>query len=213
MYRYRDVSIESHKEVDDMKLKEAQRAYRAQRQDLIDQRRELLKRQKALERKMNTTVGGKELFAEEAAVLELSIDANKEKFEKNLKVLDSLAEQKCAVWNAEVCRQQSDAMNDYAVDMAKIMEVARRISNGGTVPASDERKLMEYSMELYMSAKNMGMLSEMQKKKEKYDSLWGDEDEEQTEYDPQGKAENSEVDIALPEGIGPIETGAGEGGC
>lgn len=192
-----------------MRLIEAQQAYRTQRQELIDQRRELLNRRKTLERRMNTTPDGRELFAEEAATLELSINANKEKFEENVKVLDGLAEQEVAVWNAEVCRQQADAMSDYAVDMAKIMEVARRISNGGRVPAADERKLMEYSMELYMSAKNMAMLKELEEKREKYDSLWDDEDEEQTEYDPQGKAENSEVDIALPEGIEPVETEAG----
>lgn len=192
-----------------MRLIEAQQAYRIQRQELIDQRRELLNRRKTLERKMNAAAGGRELFAEEAATLELSINANKEKFEENLKVLDNLAEQKAAVWNAEVCRQQSDAMEDYAVDMAKIMEVARRISSGGRVPAADERKLMEYSMELYMSAKNMAMLKELEEKREKYDSLWDDEDEEQAEYDPQGKAENAEVDIALPEGIEPVETEAG----
>lgn len=188
-----------------MRLIEAQQAYRAQRQELIDQRRELLKRQKALERKMNVTVNGKELFAEEAATLELSINANREKFDENLEVLDRLAEQECAVWNAEVCRQQTDVMSDAAMDMAKIMEVARRISTGGRVPASDERKLMDYSMELYMSAKNLAMLKEMEKKRKEYDSLWEDEDGEQTEYDPRGKAENSEVDIALPEGIEPVE--------
>lgn len=192
-----------------MRLIEAQQVYRTQRQELIDQRRELLNRQKTLERKMNATADGRVLFAEEAATLELSINANKEKFEENLKVLDSLAEQEAAVWNAEVCRQQSDAMSDYAIDMAKIMEVARRISNGGKVPATDEQKLMEYSMELYMSAKNMAMLKELEEKREKYDSLWDDEDEEQTEYDPRGKAENSEVDIALPEGIEPMETEVG----
>lgn len=190
-----------------MRLIEAQQAYRDQRQELIDQRKELLNRQKTLERKMNATPGGRELFAEEAATLELSINVNKEKFEENVKVLDSLAEQEAAVWNAEVCRQQSDAMSDYAIDMAKIMEVARRISNGGRVPATDEQKLMDYSMELYMSAKNMAMLKELEEKREKYDSLWDDEDEEQAEYDPQGKAENSEVDIALPEGIEPVEAG------
>ena len=193
-----------------MRLIEAQQAYRTQRQELIDQRRELLNRQKALERKMNTAVNGRELFAEEAATLELSINANKEKFDENLKVLDRLAEQECAVWNAEVCRQQSDAMSDAAMDMAKIMEVARRISTGGKVPASDERKLMDYSMELYMSAKNMAMLKELEKKRKEYDSLWEDEDGEQAEYDPQGKAENSEVDIALPEGIEPIDAGTAE---
>jgi len=190
-----------------MKLIEAQQAYRAQRQDLIDQRKELLRRQKALEQKMNVTVNGKELFAEEAASLELSIYANKEKFDENLKVLDRLAEQECAVWNAEVSRQQADVMGDAALDLARIMEVARRISTGGRVPASDERKLMDYSMELYMSAKNAAMLKELEGKRKKYDSLWEEEEEEQTEYDPQGKAENSEVDIALPEGIEPVEAG------
>ena len=184
-----------------MRLIEAQQAYRIQRQELIDQRRELLNRQKTLERKMNITEGGRELFAEEAATLELSINANKEKFEQNLKVLDSLAEQEALVWNAEVCRQQSDAM-------AKIMEVARRISSGGRVPATDEQKLMEYSMELYMSAKNMAMLKELEEKRKQYDSLW-DEEEKQVEYDPQGKAENAEVDIALPEGMEPVETEPG----
>ena len=169
--------------------------------------RELQRQQKALERKMNTTVNGKELFAEEAATLELSIYANEEKFEENRKVLDRLAEQKCAVWNAEVCRQQSDAMEEYALDMAKIMEVARRISDGGKVPASDEQKLMDYSMELYMSAKNAAMMKELEEKRKEYDSLWEDEDEEQAEYDPQGKAENSEVDIALPEVIEPVDAG------
>ena len=191
-----------------MRLIEAQQAYRIQRQELIDQRRELLNRQKTLERKMNITEGGRELFAEEAATLELSINANKEKFEQNLRVLDSLAEQEALVWNAEVCRQQSDAMSDYAVDMAKIMEVARRISSGGRVPATDEQKLMEYSMELYMSAKNMAMLKELEEKRKQYDSLW-DEEEKQVEYDPQGKAENAEVDIALPEGMEPVETEPG----
>ncbi|MCM1065640.1 MAG: hypothetical protein NC420_14465 [Eubacterium sp.] len=186
-----------------MKLKEAQQAYRAQRQELISQRKELENSRKALERKMNATVDGKELFAEEAATLELSIDANKERFEENLKVLNRLAEQEAAVWNAEVCRQQSDVMSDQALDMAKIMEVARRISTGGKVPATDERKLMDYSMELYMSAKNLAMLKEMEEKRKKYDSLWADEDEEQEEYDPQGKAEEAEVDIAMPEEIEP----------
>lgn len=191
-----------------MRLVEAQQAYRAQRQELIDQRRELLNRRKALERKMNTTVNGQELFAEEAATLELSIDANREKFDENVKILDKLAEQEVAVWNAEASRQQADAMSDYAIDLAKIMEVARRISNGGKVPAGDEQKLMDYSMELYMAAKNAAMMNELKEKREKYDSLWDDEDEEQTEYDPRGKAENSEVDIALPEGLEPIAADA-----
>ena len=189
-----------------MKLVEAQQAYRAQRQALIDQRKELLNQRKSLERKMNVTVNGKELFAEEAATLELSIDANKEQFEKNQKILDQLVEREAAIWNAEASRQQADSMKEYAIDMGKIMEVARRISRGAKVPATDEQKLMDYSMELYMSAKNMAMMAEMKEKREKYDSLWDDEDENKTEYDPQGKVESAEIDMALPEGIEPVET-------
>lgn len=189
-----------------MRLVEAQQAYRAQRQALIDQRKELLNQRKSLERKMNVAVDGKELFAEEAATLELSINANKEQFEKNQEILDQLIEREVAIWNAEAARQQADAMEDYAIDMGKIMTVARRIAKGAIVPAADEQKLMDYSMELYMAAKNMAMLAEMRKKREKYDSLWDDEDEDKTEYDPQGKVESAEIDIALPEGIESVET-------
>ena len=87
--------------------------------------------------------------------------------------------------------QQADAAEEYAVDMAKIMEVARRIMRGAIVPASDERKLMEYSEEMYQTAKNIGAMVQRQKK-EKYDSLWGDE-EKKVYDDPREAAENGEV--------------------
>ena len=59
--------------------------------------------------------------------------------------------QHTALFNAEVSKQQGEAMEEYSEDMIKIMEVARRIMKGAKVPASDEKKLMEYSMELYMA--------------------------------------------------------------
>ncbi len=184
-----------------MKLVEAKRAYRAQRQALIDQRKDLLSRRKSLEQKQNIAAEGKECFAEEAATLELSIRLNKEQFEENQKILDNLVEREAAICNAESGRQQADAMKEYAIDMAKIMEVARRIAQGGAVPPQDEQKLMDYSMELYLSAKNMAMLAKMREKGEKYDSLWEDEEEAPNQCDPREMAENSEIDIALPEGI------------
>ena len=87
--------------------------------------------------------------------------------------------------------QQADAAEEYAVDMAKIMEVARRIMRGAVVPASDEKKLMEYSQEIYQTAKSVGAMVRRQKK-EKYDSLWGDEEEKEYD-DPQEVAENAEA--------------------
>ena len=71
------------------------------------------------------------------------------------------------------------------------MAVARRLMKGAIVPATDERKLMEYSMELYQAAKNMGAMAK-QKEKEEYDSLWGEEEEKEYE-DPTEVADNTEA--------------------
>lgn len=191
-----------------MKIGEALAAYRAERKLLVQQRRELFKQKESLERKMRAAEGGRELYAEEAATLELSINNVCERFEENLKVLDQLTEQHAAVWNAEVARQQADVMEESAADMAKIMEVAHRIATGGIVPASDEKKLLDYSFEMYQAAKSMGAMVQMRKKREKYDSLWDDEEEKPQAYDPAGKAYNAETDIGLPT----AETGCGEAG-
>lgn len=181
-----------------MKVGEALAAYRMERKLIVQERRELLKQKESLEKRMNATEGGRERYADEAATLELSINNINERFEENLKVLDQLTDQKAAVWNAEVARQQADVMEDYAIEMGKIMEVAHRIAKGAFVPASDEKKLLEYSFEMYQAAKSMGAIAQMQKKREKYDSLWDDEEEDQQEYDPEGKAYNAETDIGLP---------------
>lgn len=181
-----------------MKVGEALAAYRTERKMIVQERRELYKQKESLEKRMNATEGGRERYADEAATLELSINSVNQRFEENLKVLDQLTDQEVAVWNAEVARQQADVMEDAAIEMGKIMEVAHRIAKGAIVPASDEKKLLDYSFEMYQAAKSMGALAQMQKKREKYDSLWDDEEEQQQEYDPEGKAYNAETDIGLP---------------
>lgn len=178
-----------------MKISEAQSIYRAYRQDLINQTKTLIKQRDEAQKKFETT--GSSQFSEQAATLQLSIEATQEKFDENQKVLDSLAEQYAAVWNTEVSKQQADAMQDMGIEMSKIMTVARRMSNGDEVPYTDEKKLLEFSSELYQAAKSAQMIHQMEEH-EKYDSLWGEE-EEPEEYDPQGKAENAEVQIALPD--------------
>ena len=50
----------------------------------------------------------------------------------------------------------------------------RRISSGDIVPASDERKLMEYDAELYQMAKMTGMMRRKNERKE-YDTLLEEE--------------------------------------
>ncbi len=179
-----------------MKISEAQSIYRAYRQDLINQTKVLIKQRDKMQEKFEAT--GSSEFSEQAAILQLSIDATKEKFEKNQKVLDSLTDQYVAVWNTEVARQQADSVSDMAAELAKIMTVARRISNGDQVPYTDEKKLMEYSSDLYQMAKNAQMLHQMEEH-EKYDSLWADEEDTSDQYDPEGKAENAQVQGELPE--------------
>lgn len=196
-----------------MKVGDALAAYRTERKMIVQERRELYKQKESLEKRMNATEEGRVRYADEAATLELSINSVNERFEENLKVLDQLTEQEVAAWNAEVARQQADVMEDYAIEMGKIMEVAHRIAKGAIVPASDEKKLLDYSFELYQAAKSMGAMAQMQKKREKYDSLWDDEEEEEEEYDPAGKAYNAETDIGLPASMaegGEVSTDAGE---
>lgn len=174
-----------------MKIEEARRLYNTQIREYREQQVLLSKQKQELEQKINTTPDGKTIYANEAAVLELTIQAVDEKQDEYKDYMDKLLEQWCATANMVSAEQQGEAMEEYAVDLAKIMEVARRIMKGGIVPGDDEKKLMEYSMELYQAAKNIGAMAK--EKKEKYDSLW-DDDEEPTEYeDPMEVANNTEA--------------------
>lgn len=179
-----------------MKISEAQTMYRAYRQELIDQTKDLIRQRDAAQKQYQAT--GEDAFGEQAATLQLSIDATKKKFDENQKVLDSLTEQYAAVWNAEVTRQQSDPETGMAAEMTKLMTVARRIANGDIVPYSDEKKLMEYSPDLYQAVKSAQMLHMMEEHK-KYDSLWDDEEDPSKKYDPEGKAENAQAQGELPD--------------
>lgn len=61
-------------------------------------------------------------------------------------------------------------------DMAKLLEIARRISNGDQVPFKDEKKLLEFSPELYQVAKTAAVLHANKEPKE-YKSMFEDEEE------------------------------------
>lgn len=191
------------KDVKNMKISEAQTIYRKYRQELINQTEDLIKRRDKAQEQFKRT--GKTEFSEQAATLQLSIESTNKLFEENQEVLDSLTDQYVAVWNAEVAKQQADAGSEMAEELSKIMTVVRRLSQGDIVPYYDEKKLMEYSSDLYQAAKNAQMLRRLEKP-EKYDSLWEDTDEEAEKYDPRAKAENAEVQGDLPD----IPTDMGE---
>ena len=83
----------------------------------------------------------------------------------------------------EMLKQQLEsgkAEEDVFEDMAKIMEIARRISAGDKVPAADEKKLMEFNFKLYMVAKSAAMVNEKKNPKE-YDFMFNDEEEDNEE--------------------------------
>lgn len=187
-----------------MKLGEVIPKYREYRKTLVDQTRSLAKQRDDAKKQYELT--GDKKYKEEAATLQLSVEASDEKFKKNQKVLDGLMEQYTAAWNAEVARQQSDPETGYAATMGKIMTTAMRMSRGDNVPYTDEKKLQEANEKLYAAAKQaQAMMKQMKNHKSKdYDSLW---DEEGGKYDPEAAAENAEAVVELPE-IPDISVGA-----
>lgn len=197
-----------------MKISEAASMYRVQLSQQRSQRKELLNQKEKLEKQAQSakkssagvTLELSDEYKKRMQELEEKIDILNSEIKENEKGLDGIIETEAGIFNAENSKQQADAMKKYAEDMAKCLEIARRISNGDKVPATDEKKLMDFNMEIYMAAKNMSVMNQEKKHKE-YDSLWGDEEEK--EYaDPQEVASNSEINIAEPAGT-PVDT-AGE---
>lgn len=189
-----------------MKIGEARQIYSAQIKEFQQQKLSLAKQKKDLEHRMSILPDGKEQYANEAATLELSYNAVSEKYDEYRNFMEQIMEQHMLLFNAEATKQQGEAMKEYALDQAKIMEVARRIGRGDIVPASDEQKLMEFSMELYMSAKNMAMLSELRDKdKEKYDSLWDDDEEKPDNPDPMDVANDGTLQGTAPDVVSAAE--------
>ena len=180
-----------------MKIGEAQQIYREQIKAYNTQKAALSKQLQDVRSRMEASPDDQEIFGSEAAVLELSIEALNKQQDEYQDYMDELSDQYCAYWNATVADQQADAAKEYGEEMGKLMEVARRLMKGAIVPAYDEKKLMEFDKELYQMAKSIGMLVRQQKK-EKYDSLW--EEEEEKEYDdPREVAENAEAASDGPE--------------
>lgn len=187
-----------------MKIGEAQQLYREQVKAYQTQKSAVAKQLEQVRSRMERYPDGQEKYGSEAATLELTLNKLDEKQQEYQDYLSELAEQYCAYWNATAAEQQKDAAQKYASDLGKVMEVARRIMKGAIVPASDEKKLMEFSFEMYQTAKNIGSMVQRQKR-EKYKSLWKDEEEKQYD-DPQEVAENAETPSVGPEIVDVSET-------
>ena len=96
-----------------------------------------------------------EAYLEREKELQEKIDELSGQIDKNQKTLDELIEQEVGIFNSVAAEQQGDAWREYGEEMAKCLEIARRISRGDRVPAQDEKKLMDFNMDIYKMAKEM----------------------------------------------------------
>lgn len=187
-----------------MKIEEARQIYNTQIRQYNEQKWTLSQQRQQLQKQMDLSLGDKTQNEKDAVKLDLTIQALDEKQNEYQEYMSKLMEQWSSTTNVVSSMQQGEAMGDAMEDLGKIMEVARRIMNGDIVPPSDERKLMEFSEELYQAAKNIAAMKENQKKEE-HESLW--EDEEPKEYeDPIEVADNTEAFAEGPTVVSVEET-------
>ncbi|MFR4781922.1 MAG: hypothetical protein ACLUAR_02850 [Pilosibacter sp.] len=55
-------------------------------------------------------------------------------------VMESIIERETAIHNAEVAKQQGNALSKAAEEMGKMLEIYHRIASGGQVPPEDEQR-------------------------------------------------------------------------
>lgn len=192
-----------------MKIGEAQKLYRQQLSSLRGQKNDFVKQQKENREKMEearkkseaqgVTFELSEAYLEREKELQEKIDELSGQIKNNEKTLDDLIDQEVGIFNSIASKQQADAMKEYGEEMAKCLEIARRISRGDRVPAQDEKKLMDFNMDIYKMAKEMAAVN-MDKEHEEWDSLWGEEEEKEYE-DPREASENAETNVGMPEGM------------
>ncbi len=187
-----------------MKIGDAWSKYHVQSQLYSNRKKELIKKRDTL---IQSGMGD----TEEARGVILELSGVTEQYEQARNAMGQIMDYAANLANMENTKQQAEAAKEYGDELAKILEVARRISKGGKVPPYDEKKLMEFSSEMYQAAKNAAMLHEMEE--EEYDSLWEEEEEpdDGKKRDLKKEISEKELSIELPEsGDVTIEAAAAE---
>ncbi len=189
-----------------LNIGEARGRYGALLKSYNEEKFKLSQQRKQLDERINSTENGKELYGEEAATLELKYNAVKDKQDEYQKYMNDIMEQWQVQFDKVAAKQQARNAKEYGAELGKIMEVARRIIHGDTVPASDEKKLMEFDSDLYQMAKSAGeMAKRLNEKRKKYKSLWEDE-EDKTYEDHMESADSKELDGCGPDVVSVQET-------
>lgn len=177
-----------------MKIRDAKQAYSAQLNALWDKKRTLSKLLKDQES------GRTEMQAFDRIEISRELNEVNSQYEATRGVMEGITAVENTIHNSEAARQQSEAMARQAKEMAKMMEVFRRISSGAKVPPTDEKKLMEFNHELYMAAKTAAMMARQNDKE--YDSLWKDDEENAGEAKGAHEiAGDTDISVPAPETV------------
>lgn len=182
-----------------MQDKEARGIYQNQIQSYRKTASELRQKQKELEKKIKETPNGKVVYENEAVSLELSLNAVEKKQNEYRDYMEKLMDKWTNVEMLVSTEQQTDSMKEAAEEQMKILEVARRLMKGAKVPQADEMKLMKFDSGLYQVAKSIGAMVQKEKQ-EKYDSLWDEEEDKETQ-DPNEVADSAEAPVGAPDTV------------
>ena len=172
-----------------MRIEDAKNTYSAHLNILRQKKNTLTE----LLKKSENNSGGMHSFD----TVEISRELNKinAQYEATQTVMDRIMAQEYIVYSGADIKEQAETAAEGAEEFGKILMIYRRIASGGVVPPRDERKLMEFSHELYMAARAAAMLN--QQEGEEYDSLW--KDEKHTSEPEQTAAEiAADTQIAVP---------------
>ena len=182
-----------------MQIKEARGIYQSQIKSYRKTASELKQKQKELEQKIKETPNGKVVYENEAVSLELSLNAVEKKQNEYQDYMEKLMDKWTNVEMLVSTEQQTDSMKEAAEEQMKILEVARRLMKGAKVPQADEMKLMQFDSGLYQVAKSIGAMVQNEKR-EKYDSLWEDEEDKETQ-DLNEVADSAEAPVGAPDTV------------
>ena len=115
-----------------MKIQDAKKAYAAQMDTLWTRKRALSQALKNCQQGGAPNVDRVEISRELSAV-----DAQ---YNEAQGVMESIIERETAIHNAEVAKQQGNALSKAAEEMGKMLEIYHRIASGGQVPPEDEQR-------------------------------------------------------------------------
>ena len=108
--------------------------------------------------------------------------------EKIRKLAEKSYELDVAIYNAQLAQENGDEMAEYIKNIGKYIEIAMRLSKGAKVPYQDEKALMEFNRDMYLTAVQAGAMAK-NKSDEEYDSVFDEEDDNDSADDTKRMSE------------------------